>query len=139
MFKDATEAERAERDQDADYARIDAAIDAAETAIAALEGRQLSPDERGKEWFALRDRTILAIRNVRHNIIKRANEAKLTERWMVEKWLREVNDGSILREFAADLSNRIQLRPPFASNNDPLSACKCAALTEPRPAPRSPT
>ena len=30
MFKDATEAERAERDQDADYARIDAAIDAAE-------------------------------------------------------------------------------------------------------------
>jgi hypothetical protein len=103
MFKDATEAERAERDQDADYARIDAAIDAAETAIAALEGRQLSPDERGKEWFAIRDRTILAIRNVRHNIIKRANEAKLTERWMVEKWLREVNDGSILREFAADL------------------------------------
>jgi len=28
------------------------------------------------------------------------------------------------------LSNRIQLRPPFASNNDPLSACKCADLTE---------
>ena len=29
------------------------------------------------------------------------------------------------------LSNRIQLRPLFASNNDPLSACKCAPLTEP--------
>jgi hypothetical protein len=37
------------------------------------------------------------------------------------------------------MSNRIQLRPPFAPNDDPLSACKCAALTEPRPAPRSPT
>jgi hypothetical protein len=103
MFKDAPEAERAERDQDADCARIDAAIDAAEKAIAALEGRQLSPDERAKEWSAIRDRTILAIRNVRHNVINRANEAKQTERWMVEKWLREVNTGTILREFTADL------------------------------------
>jgi hypothetical protein len=103
MLKDATEAERAERDQDADYAPIGSAIDAAEKALATLGGRQLSPDERGKEWSAIRDRTILAIRNVRHNIIKRANEAKQTERWMVEKWLREVNDGSILGESTADL------------------------------------
>ena len=50
MFKNATEAERAERDQHADYARIDAAINSAKTNIAAVESRQLSPDERRKEW-----------------------------------------------------------------------------------------
>jgi hypothetical protein len=103
MFKDATEVERAERDQDADFARIDAAIDAAEKAITALEGRQLCPDERRKEWSAIRDRTILAIRDVRDNIIKRATQAKQTESWMVKKWLREVSDGRVLREFTADL------------------------------------
>lgn len=103
MFKDATEVERAEQDQDDDSARINAAIDAAEKAIAALVARQPDPDETRKEWSSIRDQTILAIRNVRHNVIKRANYAKQTERWMVEKWLREVNDGRILREFAADL------------------------------------
>jgi hypothetical protein len=103
MFKDATEVERAERDQDADFARIDAAIDAAEKAITALEGRQLCPDKRRKEWSAIRDRTILAIRDVRDNIIKRATQAKQTESWMVKKWLREVSDGRVLREFTADL------------------------------------
>src|SRR6516225_8839719 len=103
MFKDADEVERAERDQTADCARIDAAIDAAEKAITAVEGRQPYPDERREQLSAIRDRTILAIRNVRHNIMKRASKAKQTERWMVQKWLHEVNDGRILREFTADL------------------------------------
>ena len=41
MVKDVIEAERAERDQDADCARIDAAINLAEQDIAALESRQI--------------------------------------------------------------------------------------------------
>jgi hypothetical protein len=103
MFKDADEVERAERDQSADCARIDAAIGAAEKAITAVEARQPYPDGRREQLSAIRDRTILAIRNVRHNIMMRANKAKQTERWMVQKWLREINDGKILREFTADL------------------------------------
>ncbi len=103
MLKRAVEAERAERDQDADCARIDAAIALAEKDIAALEDRQLAPDEIRKQWFAIRDRTILAIRDVRNNIIKRANEAKATERWMIEKLIREEGDERVLREFSITL------------------------------------
>ena len=55
MLKGAVEAERAERDQDADCARIDAAIALVEQDIAALEDRQLAPDEIRKQWFAIRD------------------------------------------------------------------------------------
>jgi hypothetical protein len=97
------EAERAERDQDANCARIDAAIGLAEQDIAALRGRQLDQDEIRKEWSAIRDRTILAIRDVRRNIVKRANEAKETETWMIEKLLRKESDGRVLREFSATL------------------------------------
>ena len=103
MFKSPTDVERAKRDQDADSARIHAAIEAAEKTIAALAARQLDPDEVRKEWSAIRDRTILAIGNVRNNLKQRASSAKQTERWMAEKWLREVNDGRILREFTAEL------------------------------------
>ena len=103
MFKDPDEVERAERDQDADCARIDAGIDAAEKAIAAIEARQPYPDKRREQLSTIRDRTILAIRNVRHNIMTRASKAKQTESWMVQKWLRDVNDGGILRELTADL------------------------------------
>ena len=103
MLKDAVEAERAERDQDADCARIDAAIALVEQDIAALEDRQLDPDEMRKQWFAIRDRTIVAIRDVRHNIVKRANEAKATERWMIEKLMREERDERVLREFSITL------------------------------------
>ena len=103
MLKAAVEAERAERDQDADCARIDAAIALAEKDIAALEDRQLAPDEIRKQWFAIRDRTILAIRDVRNNIIKRANEAKATEQWMIEKLMREGSDERVLREFSITL------------------------------------
>jgi hypothetical protein len=63
MFKDGVEAERAARDQDADWARIDAAIDLAGQDTAALQTRQIDPDETRKEWFAIRDRTILAVRD----------------------------------------------------------------------------
>ncbi len=103
MLKRAVEAERAERDQDADCARIDAAIALAEKDIAALEDRQLAPEEIRKQWFAIRDRTILAIRDVRNNIVKRANEAKATERWMIEKLIREEGDERVLREFSITL------------------------------------
>jgi hypothetical protein len=54
MFKDADEVEQAERDQDADCARIDAAIDAAQKAIAAIEARQPYPDERREQLSAIR-------------------------------------------------------------------------------------
>jgi hypothetical protein len=52
------------------------------------------------------DRTILALRDVRHNIIRRAADTKETERWMVEKWLREVYDDKILHAFRADLQTK---------------------------------
>ena len=37
--------------------------------IAAVESLQLDPDEIRKQWSAIRDRTILGIRNVRHNVV----------------------------------------------------------------------
>ena len=103
MFKDNSEVERAERDQEADTARINAAVEAAEKAIIALASRQLDPKKMRDECSAIRDRTILAVRDVRHNIINRANSAKETERWMVEKWLREVADAKVLHEFTVEL------------------------------------
>ena len=71
MLKDAIEAERAERDQDADCARIDAAMALGERDIAALEDRQLDPNEMRKQWFAIRDRTILAASQRRQTQQKR--------------------------------------------------------------------
>ena len=105
MFKDGVEVEQAERDQDADWARIDAAIHLAGQDIAALQTRQLDPDEARKQWFAIRDRTILAIRDVRSNIIRRANEAKETQTWMIEKFFREKANGNSLHEFSATLQD----------------------------------
>jgi hypothetical protein len=105
MFKDVTEAELAERDQDADCARIDAAIHLAVQAIAALESRHLDPDEARKGWFAIRDRTILAIRDVRRNIIVRANEAKQTKTRMIENFFREKASGNPLHEFSVTLQD----------------------------------
>jgi hypothetical protein len=102
MFKDAAEAEQAERDQDADCARIDAAIRSGEQEIAALEGQQLDPDEMLKEWSAIRDRTIVIIRDARHNVLNRAKEAKATERWMTEKLMQESKD-KVLCEFSVML------------------------------------
>ena len=53
MLKGVIEAERAERDQEADCARINAAIGLAEQDIAALESRQLEPDEMREKWSAI--------------------------------------------------------------------------------------
>jgi len=103
MLKDVTEAEQAERDQDADCARIDAATAMAEREIAALEGQHLEPHEMRREWSAIRDRTILAIREVRRNITKRARDAKETETWIVEKLVRQESNGRIQQEFSATL------------------------------------
>ena len=103
MLKDAIEAERAERDQDADCARIDAAIGLSEQDIAALEDRQLDPDEMRKQWSTIRDRTILGIRDVVHNVVKRANEAKATEDWMIQKLVHAESDGMVVGEFSASL------------------------------------
>jgi hypothetical protein len=103
MLKDAIEAERAERDQDADCARIDAAIRLREQDIAALEDRQLDPDEMRKQWSTIRDRTILAIRDVVHNVAKRASEAKATEDWIIQKLMCEESDGRVMGEFSVAL------------------------------------
>jgi hypothetical protein len=79
----------AERDQDADCTRIDAAVRLAEQDIAVLRCRQLGPDEAHKKWSAIRDQTILAVRDVRRNIVKRADEAKEAHRGMIEAFFRE--------------------------------------------------
>jgi hypothetical protein len=105
MLMGVVEAEQAERDQDADCARIDAAIALAEKDIAAVEDRQLAPDEIRKQWFAIRDRTVLAIRDVRNNIVRRANETEATQRWMLEKFVSDKSDERILREFSNTLKD----------------------------------
>jgi hypothetical protein len=102
-FKEPNEVERAERHQETDSARINAAVEAAEKGITTVATRQLDPTEMPSECSATRDRTILAVRDERHNIIKRANAGKETERWIVENWLREATDARILHEFTADL------------------------------------
>jgi hypothetical protein len=79
----------AERDQDADCIRIEAEIRLAEQGLAALKTEQLDPDEAQKQWLAIRDRTILAVRDLRRHIVKRANEAKATKRRLIETFFRE--------------------------------------------------
>jgi hypothetical protein len=103
MLRDPIEAEIAERDQAADCARIDAAIGMAKQDIAALEVRQLDPHEMRKDWLAIRDKTVFTIRDVRRNIVKRAHEAKETERWMVEQFLHKESDSRVIREFSTEL------------------------------------
>jgi hypothetical protein len=100
MLMGVIEAEQAEREQH--DARIDDAIRLAEQIIAALESRQLEPHETRKKWLAIRDRTILAIREARGNMIKRANEAKETRSWMVETFFSKSNGNS---EFSAILQD----------------------------------
>lgn len=106
MFKDAIEAERVEQDQDADCARIDEVIGLAKQDIAALQGQQVDPDDLREKWSAIRDRTILAIRDVRRNVVERANEARETTTWMIEQieqTLRAESDARVIREFSAEL------------------------------------
>src|SRR5215471_9904980 len=65
-----------ERHQLADYARVDYAITKAEDEIAALEELWLGPNELPRETSVVRDRTVLAVREVRNNMAKRALTAK---------------------------------------------------------------
>jgi hypothetical protein len=103
MLRDAIEAERAERDQDADCARINAAIELAKKDIAALEKRELDPEDREKQWAAIRDQTMFVIRDVRHNIVRRASQAKETTRWMIDRLWCDDDDVRVIREFLAQL------------------------------------
>jgi hypothetical protein len=79
----------AERDQDADCTYIDEAVRVAEQDIAALASLHLDTVQTYKEWSAIRDRTILAVRNVRRSIVKRADEAKEIRRTLIETLRRE--------------------------------------------------
>src|SRR5215470_1345511 len=65
-----------ERHQLADYARVDYAITKGEDEIAALEELCLGPNELRREASVVRDRTVLAVRDVRNNMAKRALTAK---------------------------------------------------------------
>ena len=79
----------AERDQDADCARIEAAVRLAEREIAFLAERPLDPAEKREKWCTIRDRTILAVRDVRHNVVRRATEARDIKKQLTDTLLRE--------------------------------------------------
>src|SRR5262245_47715355 len=53
-----------EREQQADCARIDAAVRLAEQEFANLYRRDYGPGEMRRKWIGVRDRTILAVRDV---------------------------------------------------------------------------
>jgi hypothetical protein len=73
-----------ERRQLADYARVDYAITKGEEEIAGLEERVLKLNELRRETSLIRDRTVLAIRDVRNNMAKRAITAKNMQGSLVE-------------------------------------------------------
>ena len=73
-----------ERHQLADYARVDYAITKGEDEVAALEERRLGPNELRREASVVRDRTVLAVREVRNNMAKRAITAKNMQGSLVE-------------------------------------------------------
>jgi hypothetical protein len=73
-----------ERCQLADYARVDYAITKGEDEIAALEELWPGSNELRRESSVVRDRTVLAIREVRKNMAKRAITAKNMEGSLVE-------------------------------------------------------
>src|ERR1700751_2022383 len=83
MLKDLIQAER---DQEADCARIGAVVHRAEADLAA---RARSPQEIRKHWPAIRERTILTVGDVRRNMIQRADEAKQTLKEMTEAFFRD--------------------------------------------------
>jgi hypothetical protein len=95
MLKDAVQAER---EQEADCARIDAAVSLAETAIVALAG-----SEDHKRRYELRDRTILSVADVRRNIIRRARQAQETRREMIEAFFHDRVPSQNTIEYAAML------------------------------------
>src|SRR5215831_19204348 len=68
----------------ADYARVDYAITKGEAEIAAPEELCLGPTELRREASVVRDRTVLAVREVRNNMAKRAITAKNMQGSLVE-------------------------------------------------------
>jgi len=72
-----------ERRQLADYARVDYAITKGEDEIAALEELRLG-DKLRRKTSVVRDRTVLAVREVRKNMAKRAVAAKNMRGSLVE-------------------------------------------------------
>jgi hypothetical protein len=96
MLKDVVQAER---DQEADCARIDAAVRLAETALAALAGS----DATHKRRCELRDRTIISVADVRRNIIRRARQAEETRREMIEAFFHDRVPSQSIIEYAAML------------------------------------
>ena len=73
-----------ERRQLADYARVDYAITKGEDEVAALEELWLGPNELRRETSVVRDRTVLAVREVRKNMAKRVITAKNMQGSLVE-------------------------------------------------------
>jgi len=73
-----------ERRQLADCARVDYAITKGEDEIAALEELCLGPNELRREASVVRDRTVLAVREVRNNMAKRAITAKNMQGSLIE-------------------------------------------------------
>ena len=73
-----------ERRQLADYARVDYAITKGEDEIAALEELWLGPNELRRKTSVVRDETVLAVREVRNNMAKRALTAKKMKGSLVE-------------------------------------------------------
>jgi hypothetical protein len=96
MLKDSVQAER---EQEADCARIDAAIRLALTAIAAVA----NSDEAHKRRCDLRDRTVLSVADARRNIIRRAKQAKETRRKMIEALFHDRVPSQSTIEYAAML------------------------------------
>jgi hypothetical protein len=82
MLKDVVQAER---DQEADCARINDAVGLAEAQLAARARR----DEIHKFWPATRETTILAVADVRRNIIWRADKARQRLKEMGETFFRK--------------------------------------------------
>jgi hypothetical protein len=87
----------AERDQQADWARVDNAVRMAEAEIAFLETRHLEIDEFHRRRAAVRDRTVFAIRDVRQNMAKRAVAAKAAEKLLTDEFFR--HDAEFLRDY----------------------------------------
>jgi len=73
-----------ERHQLADYARVDYAIAKGEDEVTALEELWPEPNQLRREASVVRDRTVLAVREVRNNMAKRAITAKNMQGPLVE-------------------------------------------------------
>jgi hypothetical protein len=94
-----------ERRQLADYARVDYAITKGEDEIAALEELWLGPNELRRETSVVRDRTVLAVPEVRNNMAKRAITAKNMQASLVES-LRQRSRFAVVDSVDASLRAR---------------------------------